>query len=140
MLVMLPLAICNQHIIYLYLLSILHYYNPDENVHTYLSLSVMHCNSNKLQLFSNIKHTAIFLILPLAYMLEKSFSVRLKCASPPVLSQDSRFLLARSLKELPILPLSSRLLFFCKNPKRLQEAEESAGWLHSPYMLTAAAC
>lgn len=78
--------------------------------------------------------------LPLANRLEKSVSVRLKRASPPTLSQEScRFLAARSLKELTILLLSSRLLFFCKNPKRLQEEEESAGWLHFPYMLTAAA-
>lgn len=77
--------------------------------------------------------------LPLANRLEKSVSVRLKRASPPVLSQDSRFLAARSLKELTILLLSSRLLFFCKNPKRLQEEEESAGWLHFPYMSRAAA-
>lgn len=78
--------------------------------------------------------------LPLANRLEKSVSVRLKRASPPTLSQEScRFLAARSLKEVTILLLSSRLLFFCKNPKRLQEEEESAGWLHFPYMLAAAA-
>ena len=72
---------------------------------------------------------------PLANRLEKSVSVRLKCASLPLLSQDSRFLAVRSLRELTILLLSSRLLFFCKNPKRLQEEEASAAWLHSLYML-----
>lgn len=72
--------------------------------------------------------------LPLANRLEKSVSVRLKRASPPTLSQDSRFFAARSLKELTILLPSSKLLFFCKNPKRLQEGEESAEWLHFPYM------
>lgn len=77
--------------------------------------------------------------LPLANRLEKSVSVRLKRASLPLLSQDSRFLAVRSLKELTILLLSSRLLFFCKNPKRLQEEEVSAAWLHSLYILRQAA-
>lgn len=73
------------------------------------------------------EHTGFLFILslPLAYRLEKSVSVRLKCASPPLLSQDSRFLAVRSLKELTILLLSSRLLFFCRNPK--YEEEESGG-------------
>lgn len=74
---------------------------------------------------------------PLANRLEKSVSVRLKRASPPLLSQDSRFLAARSLNELTTLLLSSKLLFFCRNPKWLQEEEESMEWWHLPYMLRA---
>lgn len=85
------------------------------------------------------EHTGFLCILslPLAYRLEKSDSVRLKRASPPLLSQDSRFLAVRSLKELTILLLSSRLLFFCRNPK--YEEEESGGWKHFPNMMRAAA-
>lgn len=79
----------------------------------------------------------LILSLPLAYRLEKSDSVRLKRASPPLLSQDSRFLAVCSLKELTILLLSSRLLFFCRNPK--YEEEESGGWKHFPNMMRAAA-
>lgn len=76
-------------------------------------------------------------ILPLANRLEKSASVRLKRASPPMLSQESKVLAVRSLSELTILLLSSRLLFFCKNPKWWQGEEESAGWLRFPYMSAA---
>ncbi|TNN54240.1 hypothetical protein EYF80_035540 [Liparis tanakae] len=55
---------------------------------------------------------ALLLSLPLANRLEKSVSV-------------SRFRAARSFKELTKRLLSSRLLFFCKNPKRVQEER---GW------------
>lgn len=51
-------------------------------------------------------------LLPLANMLEKSVSVRVRRGSP--WSQESRVLAAPS--ERLILPLSSRLLFFCRNP------------------------
>lgn len=74
----------------------------------------------------------LLLGLPLANMLEKSVSVRLKRGSP--LSQASRFLAAPSLKERMILPLSSKLLFFCRNPTCSHGQAQSAEWLHLPYM------
>lgn len=64
----------------------------------------------------NIGHPAIALLqlLPLANRLEKSVSACVKCASLSRLLQDSRFF------SPVILPFSSILLFFCRNPKILR--------------------
>lgn len=90
----------------------------------------LHIKCNKPELHHLCNKSRFPLLLPRAYRLEKSVSARLKRASPPLLSQeDSRFLAARSLKELTILLLSSRLLFFCRNPGYIRGGGDSRGWL-----------
>lgn len=55
---------------------------------------------------------------PLANRLEKSVSVRRKRESLSLLSHESKFFWPAS------LPFSSRLLFFCRNPKVLHGEEK----------------
>ena len=73
----------------------------------------------------NFSVTVLFprVFLPLANRLEKSVSERLNGPSLALLSHDRWFLEERSWKELTIRPLSSRLLFFCKNPKWSQHGD-----------------